>query len=466
VAHHRSNSLILDLDAILRSFCHRLSRESASNYIDQNKLFTKAKKKMDRNVLLVTFDSLRADHCGHWGYDRETTPTLDRLARDGISFESAIAPGPNTFESMPVIMTGEYPAPISDADFGDGFDARRSRISRHMDARMPLAERFRKRGYSTAAFTPNPFTSKKFGFDKGFDDFEDFIESEDDRFDSGLVSNSYLLNVLYNWKRGEREFRPWESFYDQIMSWIESTSEPYFVWILLMDTHNPFLIPSSHHKFSSKAWELLANWRKVWRDTPVEQFIDLETRLVDLYDDSIRYTDAFLDRLTDDVDSGTTLAVHADHGEAFGEHGVYGHLAPHYLYEENVHVPMVLSNVDSSTTVSEPFSLRHVPELLLTAADSDADLGAFLDDHRDQTTVSRTRVGGRVAVRSDTEKLIIDGSETRLFDLASDPKEQQALPPVDASDDVDTLISDRDRFLSFQREKQRIGQEAESIDAV
>lgn len=419
---------------------------------------------MDRNVILVTLDSLCVDHCGHGGYDRETTPTLDRMAADGVSFETAIAPGPNTFESMPVIMTGGYPVPVSEDDFGNGFAARRSRISRHMDTRTTLAERFKQRGYSTAAFTPNPFTSRDFGFDTGFDHFEDFIEGEDDhRFKPGFTSNSYLFNILYNWKRGEREFRSWESFYDQVQRWIESSSEPYFVWILLMDTHNPFLIPSEHHEYSSKLWELFANWRNLWLDTPVKQFVDLDTRLVDLYDDSVRYTDAFLDRLTDDIDSETALAVHADHGEAFGEHGVYGHLDPHYLYEENVRVPLVLSNVDSTATVSEPFSLRHLPQILTTMSNPDADIDTFLDTFRDHRPVSRTRVGGRAAVRDASKKLIVDGSIDHLFDLASDPNEQQPLT-LDEADGTETLVSTRDRFLSSQCEKQRICNATSTLD--
>ncbi|MEF8902078.1 MAG: sulfatase-like hydrolase/transferase, partial [Halovenus sp.] len=62
-----------------------------------------------RNIVLVSIDSLRADHCGFMGYGKETTPNLDRLAREGVVFENAIAPGPATAQSMPAIFTGLHP---------------------------------------------------------------------------------------------------------------------------------------------------------------------------------------------------------------------------------------------------------------------------------------------------------------------------------------------------------------------
>jgi arylsulfatase len=120
------------------------------------------------NIVLVTIDSLRADYCGYIDDDSTATPTLDRLAEEGLAFETAIAPGPSTPESMPAVFTGEYPI---DGD-ENTLAAWRDRIRRHMRTRDPLASRLSRAGYETAAFTPNPFTSRHFAFDQGFDRFQ------------------------------------------------------------------------------------------------------------------------------------------------------------------------------------------------------------------------------------------------------------------------------------------------------
>ena len=131
---------------------------------------------MSQNIVLVTVDSLRADHCSFAGYDRETTPALDEMAADGLVFENAIAPGAITPESLPAIFTGRYPATPSDD--GGRIATTRGQIRRHMQVCDTLPERLSRLGYTTGAFTPNPWTSRYFGFDQGFDRFEDFMDAD------------------------------------------------------------------------------------------------------------------------------------------------------------------------------------------------------------------------------------------------------------------------------------------------
>jgi arylsulfatase len=350
------------------------------------------------NIVLVTVDSLRADHCGCYGYDQDTTPVLDEMAADGLMFKHAVAPGPATPESMPVIFTGQWP---TDKTAGDESELiqRRERIRAHMEARYTLPERLQDLGYKTAAFTPNPFTSRHFGFDQGFDHFQDFMnESNRGRLydklfqgfleDSGLSS---LARVFMNFWQREEVFKPWESYYDEIIEWTRGTEEPYFLWVFLMDAHNPYM-SSTEYRTQSRWQEFYANvefWRQS-HETPFSESV--HEKLVTAYDDSIRYSDAFLGQLqTDLAESEPVIAVHGDHGEAFGEHGSYGHEP--YLYAENTRVPLVVTG-HSSERVSEPFSLHELPTLLTDVAS-----GAPTTSHG-SPAVSRTRDGNALLVRT------------------------------------------------------------------
>ena len=328
------------------------------------------------NIVLVTIDSLRADHCGCHGYARETTPTLDEMAAKGVMFEHATAPGPATPESMPAIFTGQWPVDRTESSDGTKLEQRRSRIRSHMEARTTLPERLQRLGYTTAAFTPNPFTSRHFGFDAGFDDFQDFMD-ESNRgqlyksiFQGFLNESSVssLARVFMNFWQGEEVFKPWESYYDDVVEWARETTKPYFLWVFLMDAHNPYM-SSDEYRTQSKWKEFHANV-EFWRQSHETPFSDtLHERLVTAYDDSIRYSDAFLERLrTDLATDDPVITVHGDHGEAFGEHGTYGHEP--YLFDENVHVPLVIEGLHDET-ISDPLSLRRLPSLLTGIAEGD-----------------------------------------------------------------------------------------------
>jgi arylsulfatase len=197
-----------------------------------------------QNIILVTIDSLRADHCSYMGYARETTPTLDSLAEGGLSFRNAIAPGPSTSESMPAIFTGEYPFVRRTDD--TTIDERIDRIEPHLRAQETLAEQFSAAGYETAAFTPNPFTTRYFGFDEGFDYYQDFLSGTRNKLYEQIFrgplggSQFYMpLRIATNWINQEEAFKPWTDYYDEVIEWIGDTEDPYFLWIFLMDVHHP-----------------------------------------------------------------------------------------------------------------------------------------------------------------------------------------------------------------------------------
>lgn len=366
-----------------------------------------------RSVILVTVDSIRADHCGFMGYDRNTTPTLDRVAREGLVFENAIATASATHDSATTFLAGDDPINRPGYE-GSSNEEMREHIRRHMAARHTLPERFAERGYETAAFTANPWASRYFGFDAGFDHFEDFMDTDTS---SGFIADGQqrhqalsLVVQAINWWQGQNMFMSWEGFYDDIVDWVTAANDPYFLWIFLVDVHLPYL-PGPGYRTRSRARTYPANlWAYTGGGTKFENWF--RDDLIRAYDDSIRYTDEFVHRLLTDVDEDEPLlVVHGDHGEEFGEHGRYGHGI--HLYEELVHVPLVVAN-GTTDAVERPFSLRRLPELALNLS-----VDGSYDDLVEPYVISQNR-DPRVAVRGSDWKYIWHPAGDELYDPADE----------------------------------------------
>jgi len=413
-----------------------------------------------RNTILVTVDSLRADHCGYWGYERDTTPTLDRMAEEGLTFTNAVSPGPSTPESMPVSFTGEFPTQ-PDVDPRASVLARRRRtIRRHMQTRETLAEQFSRHGYATGGFSPNPYTSRYFGFDVGFDRYEDFLSGSRERLYQGMldgildgISKGFVLPIrlLSNWVQREEVFKPWEAFYDAAIEWTRSVGEPYFLWLLLMDPHDPYLVPPEYR--TQTRWAMYRANFELWKEDHEPPFPDrTRERIVRAYDDSIRYADDCLARLRKDAPGDPLIAVHGDHGEAFGEHETYGHHP--YLYEENVHVPFVVFR-GPSETVEEPLSLRDLPDILEILAIDDS-----IPDS-DEVAVSRTLDEDRLAARGREWKYIRNGGdEDELYALRNGADEREQFEAPELREASRTLVN---YWEETHRERERITTAADGV---
>jgi arylsulfatase len=389
-----------------------------------------------RNIVLVTQDSLRADHCSFMGYDRETTPALDELAREGVVFKNAMAAGVPTIASMTSVMTGEYSLASPEIGFNN---QQREQVT----SRRTLAEALSEAGYSTGACSPNPPASSYFGFDDGFEWFEDFLHQ--DRGVIGRLWNRVLdrsikgggpatyLRLFRNLVQREEVLRPWDDYYEDILAWRERVEEPYFLWVLLLEPHHPWIPPKESQQWSSRGdvyrsfrhyWEMLSSgWEPDYSERE-------HRRLIDLYDDSIRHGDRFVDRLCDDLrEDDPVFVVHADHGEAFGEHGCYGHQP--YLYESLTHVPLVIANAERQGTVSQPVSLRSLAKTITDLADVSGTFDGrnlLADDPEDSRpwAISKVFAGGerRISVRTARRKYIRDADVEELYDLTIDPDEQ------------------------------------------
>jgi arylsulfatase len=404
-----------------------------------------------RNVILVTVDSVRADHCSFLNSDFSTTPTLEKLAEDSLVFENAIVPGPQTLSSVPAIHTGT-PFPITDHDI-TSYEERISRIQEHIGTHRTISEMFSEMGYSTACVEANPWTSRTAGFDEGYDFFYDVGGEQrkhvSERFKETSIGS--LIRVLSQWYHNDGWFSQWPHFYDRISSVIDELSEPYFLWIFLLDTHNPYFVGKEDRVESSA----LGMYYSLARANSVLGVTDkgsnyndqlpphVATRVERAYRDSIRSVDRFISKFLEGVsDDDPMLAFYSDHGEAFGDHGIYGH--QHTVYEENIHVPFLVHNASVDGRISDTVSLLELPDILRELSIDDQVSPA---EWTSEYVYSRTEDSSTIAVRGERWKYISSGERDELFDLECDPNEE-----VDVSSEEEDVLQElqsiKDKYVS------------------
>jgi len=364
------------------------------------------------------------------GYHRETTPNIDRMAREGLYFENAIASGVATAPSLVCIFTGDYT--LNDSSSVSPEKAYEWR--KEIYSRKTLAEVLSSKGYTTAAFHTNPWASRIYGFDKGFKRFQDFLG---DNKNSGFfniidrLKKVRHISILNDVIRRRSTLTDWARIYPYVIDWLKKAESPYFLWILLLDTHLPYIPPKDYRKFGSKSsLYLLYLNQKIRKNMFNPEKISAKERdeVINAYDDSIRYADEFVRKLWEDLkDDDPIFVIHADHGEAFGEHGTFYH-SP-ILYEELIHVPLVIYNADVKGKIDEPVSLLGVaPTILeLIRAKNEFPSISFLHGG-DEWVISRVIENGKwkIAVRMKDWKYIEGQKEGgELYYLKKDPYEQE-----------------------------------------
>lgn len=390
-----------------------------------------------RNVVLVTVDSLRADICSG-ANGEQLAPNIVQLGRDGVEFSSAIAPGPRTPSSVPAFLTGEFYC-TEEEDMPE----RRAAIRSHIVSTETLPERFSAMGYNTLGFSLNPWTAADTGFETIFDEFHELTpDAESDIDVSPAVPGGKFIDKtlqktgkehLFNWKNRREWFSHWSTFRNDLFDRISSASEPYFVWIFLMDTHQPTIVPWQYRDESSLLRTLYAvNYFTQHRGEPLPERID--KWIQQSYRDAVRSVDEFVGQLSDELGSEDMLAVHSDHGEAWGDHGINGH--EYQLYEENIRVPLVIRHPDVTEEITENFTLLDLPDLLVELAEiSNVCIEQWGRNvvptmvESEEAAQKRCDTGGYNphyrALRGKRFKLIETRDEELLFDLHKDPNEQR-----------------------------------------
>jgi arylsulfatase A-like enzyme len=301
---------------------------------------------------------------------------------------------------------------------------RLSHIADHLRRFRTVSERLQESGYTTAAITANPWTTTATGFDTVFDEFREIGGGYGD--DGERTFARKLLDYVDQWRKNTDWFAQWTNYYADIRERMDRLDEPWFLWVFLLDTHSPYIVPRPYRHESNPLgmyYSVLRYNLSVMRGNPA---VELPPRVHDwtvrAYRDSIRSIDGFLERLSSDVDlDRTSIVFHSDHGDAMREHGMYGH--QNQMYEENIRVPMAVLPVDRSETVSKPVSLLELPEILVHTAENRLEP----DSYASELTYSRTEFGEVEAVRGRRFKLISGTGETELYDLKNDPGERTNL---------------------------------------
>ena len=255
----------------------------------KNSQQTKVAFKDIRNVVLISIDTCRADYLSCYGYSKNTTPNIDALAGEGVLFENAITPVPQTLPGHSSMLTGTIP-PYHGVHDNNGYQLAGSNIT--------LAEILNENGFSTAGFISAFVLDSQFGIDQGF-------ETYNDRFEEELNSNGI----------DERRAEETSSL---AMKWLdEHKGDPFFLFLHYFDPHMKY--------------------------DPPEPFASEFSQ--DLYAGEIAYTDHWIGKVLDKLKEtglydSTLIIITADHGERLGEHIEVTHI--YYIYQGNIHVPLII----------------------------------------------------------------------------------------------------------------------------
>jgi arylsulfatase A-like enzyme/cytochrome c-type biogenesis protein CcmH/NrfG len=354
------------------------------------------------NVLLITVDTLRADHVGAYGSTRGVTPTLDRFAAEGLRFANAYAHVPLTLPSHASLMTGSYPTRTGVHDSG----------TFRLSERSPsLATALKDAGYRTAAFVGAFVLDARFGLNRGFDVYDDRMLGSSADLELVQRSAEQVLAPALEWITAPGTAAP---------SPQSPVPSPWFVWIHLYDPHEPYAPPEPYRtRFAA-----------------------------DPYGGEIAYADAalgdFLARIRAAGALTNTLVVFAsDHGESLGEHGERTHGL--FAYDATLRVPLVMWAPSAIRTAVFDEATRLVDvaptvlDLLGAAALTNVDgrsvrpfLGAErpFDDqgsYFEALNANLTRNWAPLTGLLRGRQKLIDLPVPELYDLAADPGEQRNL---------------------------------------
>lgn len=265
-------------------------------------------------VLLITIDTLRADHVGVYGGPR-ATPAIDALAEQAVLFTEACTPTPSTGPAHASLFTGRYPWHHGVLDNAVSLDPRDS----------TLATRLGAAGFATAGFVSSYILHERFGFGRGFATY---------RFEPSQA---------YFW-RGKRRQRFWTrgaETTEAALDWLAAhREEPWFVWVHYFDPHSPYEPPPDYARAADEPVDLAGKVLPPGIYTKARL-----ARLIRAYRGEVAYADAQVGRLVKglrrlELLEGTTVILTSDHGEGLGDHGVLEHGVN--LFEELVRVPLLI----------------------------------------------------------------------------------------------------------------------------
>ena len=311
-------------------------------------------------MILISVDALRADGLSLHGNPYQTSPALDRMAREGVYFKRVLAPFICTTPSMATLMTGLNPYYRRDEGWQLNTFFGFSRFSQDTTTGglninlWTLAEILRDRGYRTIGFSTNPHLVGKTNFDQGFDDYTDF-EGYFDRHEGERIPLAHACSA------------PAPVVLEMAEDKLRDIREPFFLWIHLMDVHFPYLAPEPYNRMFDRGFLdrddliLSATYQALIMDQvggkTYREFKTLEelgiTRqaLTDhmkgLYLGEIRLVDEYIGKFHDFLQGrglmdNTLLIITSDHGEEFLEHGYLSHHGKTGGKSELIDIPLIM----------------------------------------------------------------------------------------------------------------------------
>jgi len=415
------------------------------------------------NIVCVVLDSVRASNCSTYGYERPTTPHLDRLAAEGALYEQATSVGCWTLPVHTSIFTGLYP-------LRHGVTISAQALAENVPT---LAAQLAALGYRTACFSNNAYISSASGLIRGFEHVDDVWRVTNPRGvnlprlsqrirqleNRGRLLGP-LIGLLRRAKRARTILKAWRSRKDsgatytnqRIRDWLRNSADerPFFIFVNYMEAHEPYLPPYPfNRRFVPSRF---SPWRVVRSTGRRAEILSQHGRTRDedleilegLYDGTVRYADEKVAELTQILSSdgsfdSTFLAVTSDHGDAFGEHGHLGHRLT--LYEELLRVPLVVrypARVPAGTRVAAPVPIADLyPTILELAgadADTDTDFTSLLATPMPRPIIAENT--GPKSINGLVSRTLRDGhlkllwrSDGRheLYDLSADPHERNNL---------------------------------------
>ena len=344
------------------------------------------------NILLVTIDTLRADHLGSYGYAAAETPALDALARRGVRFSRAMTVTPLTLPAHASLLTGTFPGAHGIRDNGGAALA---------EDQTTLAEALRGRGYRTGGFIAAFVLDHRWGLNQGFDRYSD-------PFDLANYTPDVGLDAVQ--RRGGEVV-------DEALAWMnEETTRPFFAWVHLYEPHAPY-------------------------DAPERIRARFPSTVIGAYDAEVAAADEQVGRLVNALSRGgrldrTIVAVLGDHGEALGEHQEQEH--GFFLYDATVRIPLILAGPGmAAREVLEQVRIVDVMPTLLELAGADVPASvqgqslAHLARGNGQSLVAlsetwypREHFGwSELAAIHDGRYTLIAAPRRELYDTRTDPGE-------------------------------------------
>lgn len=266
------------------------------------------------SVLFIIADCLRPDHLGYFGYDRDTSPEIDKFAAESVVFENTFSNAPWTKPSMGTLITSMLPYEHGALLWSDSLH----------DNCLTLAELFRNQNYSTFAIQTNPSLRKVHNFHQGFQTYEEILLETDEGF---------VLETA-------------ETVTAKFLHWNKKQKKPFFAYLHYMDTHVPYNAPREFAETFGLETESKYNPGE-FKTIEVRVLTKLglseagKKEIIQLYDGAISYFDAHFRKILEELKiqgklDNTIVVLISDHGEEFWEHGGFAH--GQSLYNELLHV--------------------------------------------------------------------------------------------------------------------------------